>query len=160
VIIVEYDPRWPQRYEAEKTRLLAAVGDLTLAIEHIGSTAVPGLAAKPIIDMLAGVRDRAAADECVARLQALGYDDVTPEDDPEWFYCLGRGAPSEYHLHIAKHPSAHWDRHIAFRDHLRADPQALREYGEMKKRLAAQFGRDRAGYSEAKSAFIQKQGSH
>ena len=161
VIIVDYDPRWPQRYEAEKARLLAAIGDLTLAIEHIGSTAVPGLAAKPIIDMLAGVAGRAGADECVARLLALGYDDVTPQDDPEWFYCLGRGAsrgaPSEYHLHIARYPSAHWERHIAFRDHLRADPQAMREYGEMKKRLAAQFGRDRTGYTEAKSAFIQKQ---
>jgi GrpB-like predicted nucleotidyltransferase (UPF0157 family) len=101
VIIVNYDPRWPLMYEAEKARLLAAIGDLLLAIEHIGSTAVLGLSAKPIIDMLAGVRDRAAADECVARLQSLGYDDVTPQDDPEWFYCLGRGAPSEYHLHLA-----------------------------------------------------------
>ena len=106
--------------------------------------------------MLAGVRDRAAADECVARLHALGYDDVTPEDDPEWFYCLGRGAPSEYHLHLAKHPSAHWDRHIAFRDHLRADPQAMREYGEMKKRLAAQFRTERTAYTEGKSAFIRE----
>jgi hypothetical protein len=96
VVIVDYDPRWPVLFEEERCRVLGAIGYKVLALEHIGSTAVPGLGAKPIIDMMAGVRSSKDADECVRLLQPLGYDDVTPQPgNPEWFYCVGTRAPDQ-----------------------------------------------------------------
>ena len=87
-----YDPRWPILCEEEKRRILGAIGHKVLAIEHIGSTAVPGLGAKPIIDIMAGVHQAADAEECLPLLQSLGYNDVTLQPgNPEWYYCLGKG---------------------------------------------------------------------
>jgi len=161
VVIVDYDSRWPTLFEEERRRILGAIGHKVLALEHIGSTAVPGLGAKPIIDMMAGIRGSEDADECVRLLQPLGYDDVTPEpDNPEWFYCLGTRAPGqkegEYvHLHLVKYLSDHWVRHLLFRDYLRTHPEVALQYFELKKRLAAQYGSDRPGYTEAKTKFIE-----
>jgi len=157
VIIVAYDPGWPALYEEEKQRVLEVVGDKVLAIEHIGRTAVPGLGAKPIIDMLVGVEGADDADECVPLLAKIGYADVTPEiGNPEWFYCLGKGPHSVgYHLHLVKYPSEHWERHILFRDYLRGNPEATRRYNELKQGLATKYGSDRQGYTEAKTSFIQ-----
>jgi GrpB-like predicted nucleotidyltransferase (UPF0157 family) len=160
-VIVDYDPRWPVLFEEERRRVLGAIRHKVLALEHIGSTAVPGLGAKPIVDMMAGVRDSADADECVGLLQPLGYDDVTPEPgNPEWFYCLGTRAPGqgegEYiHLHLVKHVSDHWVRHLLFRDYLRTHPETAQRYFELKKRFAAQYGADRQGYTDAKTRFIE-----
>jgi GrpB-like predicted nucleotidyltransferase (UPF0157 family) len=156
VIIVEYDPAWPILYEEEKRRILEAIGHKVLAIEHIGSTAVPGLGAKPIIDIMAGVHQLADADECLAPLQKIGYLDVTPEpDNSEWYYCLGKSPHSTgYHLHLAKFMSDHWRRHLLFRDFLRAHPKVAQRYYELKKKLSAQYGSDREGYTAAKTSFI------
>ncbi len=156
VVIVDYDPRWPALYEKEKARLQEAIGDRILAIAHIGSTAVPGLAAKPIVDIFVGVRERAAAEECVSLLSSLGYTNVTPEDHPEWYYCLGNGpsGASTFHVHLVKYPSAHWERHLLFRDYLRAHAEVAEEYCRLKRELAARHGSDRVAYTEAKSAFI------
>ena len=91
IVIVDYDPKWPILYEEEKRRILEAVGHKVLAVEHIGSTAVPGLGAKPIIDIMAGVEHVADVDECVLLLQDIGYDVVTPQPEtPDWYYCLGK----------------------------------------------------------------------
>jgi len=161
VIIVDYDPRWPVLFEEERRRILGAIGHKVLALEHIGSTAVPGLGAKPIIDMMAGVRGSSDADECVQLLQPLGYDDVTPEPgNPEWFYCLGTRAPGqregEYvHLHLVKYLSDHWARQLLFPDYLRTHPAVAQQYFELKKLYAAQYGSDRQGYTDAKTKFIE-----
>ena len=108
VTIVDHDPQWPILYEEEKSSILEVADQKILAIEHIGSTAVPGLAAKPILDIMAGVEGEADADECVRLLRSIGYDDVTPEPEtPDWYYCLGKGFYSVgYHLHLARHGSA------------------------------------------------------
>ena len=161
VIIVEYDPQWPILYEEEKLRILEAVGHKVLAIEHIGSTAVPGLGAKPIIDIMAGVRKAADAEECLPLLRNIGYTDVTPQpEEPDWHYCLGKGPhtgpyTAAYHLHLVKFMSEHWKKHLLFRDFLRTHPELAQQYYELKKKLAAKHGSDRNAYTEAKTPFIE-----
>jgi len=160
VIIVSYDPQWPILYEEEKRHILEAVGRKVLAIEHIGSTAVPGLGAKPIIDIMAGVHQFADAEECLPLLQLLGYDDVTPQPgDSEWYYCLGKGKGHQgehtYHLHLVKFMSEHWEKHLLFRDFLRTCPEVAQQYYELKKKLAEKHGSNREAYTEAKTPFIE-----
>ncbi len=157
VIIVEYDPRWPELYEEEKSVVMATVGGMVRSIEHIGSTSVPGLGAKPIIDIVAGVEGPSEADECVALLAGVGYDDVTPQpDNPDWYYCLGRRLDGAYcHLHLMRQGSRFMEGHVLFRDHLRANPDVAREYQELKRVLAERHRDDRPGYGEAKTGFIE-----
>lgn len=156
VIIVDYDPHWPMLYEEEKKRILKAVGDLVLAIEHIGSTSVPGLAAKPIIDIMAGVAGPAKADECVERLKEIEFDDITiPGTDPDWYYCLGKRPHSiGFHMHLVRFESNHWKRHIIFRDYLRTHKEVAKRYEELKMRLASELGSNREAYTESKASFI------
>ncbi len=161
VIIVEYDPEWPACYEEEKHLILRAVGGKALAIEHIGSTAVLGLGAKPIIDMMAGVHNLTEAEELLPSLREIGYEDVTPEPgDPEWYYCLGKKHRPDnprienYHLHLMKYESETWKRHVAFRDFLRTHPDVAQEYEILKRGLAAKHGSNRLDYTNAKTEFI------
>ena len=158
VVIANYDPEWPRLYEEEKHRLRSALGPATGSIEHMGSTSVPGLGAKPIIDIMVGVRDMAEADHFQRRLEPAGYLDVTPEPgETEWFYCLGRGTRElYYHVHLVVEGSGHWRRQLAFRDHLRWNPALAAEYEELKRRLADRHGEDREGYTEAKAGFITR----
>ena len=157
VLIVEYDSQWPVLYEEEKHRILESVGHKVLAIEHIGSTAVPGLGGKPIIDIMVGVRGSADAEECLPLLHAIGYTDVTPQlGEPDWYYCLGKGPHHvAYHLHLVRFRSDHWERHLLFRDFLRTHPEVAQQYYELKKKLATKHGSDRVGYTDAKTLFIE-----
>jgi GrpB-like predicted nucleotidyltransferase (UPF0157 family) len=157
VTIVDYDPQWPILYEGERRSVLEVAAEKILDIEHIGSTAVPGLGAKPIIDILAGVECETIADECVRLLAAIGYDDVTPEpEETDWYYCLGKGFHSVgYHLHLVRSGSGHWERHILFRDYLRTHPETARDYENLKRSLASEHGPDRLAYTEAKTSFIE-----
>jgi GrpB-like predicted nucleotidyltransferase (UPF0157 family) len=160
VMIVDYDPQWPIIFEEEKAKILGVIGHKVVAIEHIGSTSVPGLGAKPIIDMIAGVRDLAEAKECVSLLQQhLGYIDITPEPGhSEWFYCIGNKMKPEetntIHLHLVKHNSNHWKKHLLFRDFLRANPDAAQQYFNLKKELAEKCGTDREAYTDGKKSFV------
>jgi len=155
VVIVDYDPEWPRLFEEEKQRLRSALPRAG-SVEHMGSTSVPGLGAKPIIDIMVGVRDRAEADLFQKMLEPVGYLDVTPEPgETEWFYCLGRGTRKlYYHVHLVVEGSRHWKRQLAFRDRLREDQGLAAEYNELKRRLADQYGEDREGYTAAKTDFI------
>ena len=157
IILVDYDPNWPTLFEQEKARLIATIGSHIVQIEHIGSTAVPGLAAKPIIDILVGVRQLADATPCVRPLvQELGYQYV-PEfeiDIPERRY-FRRGMPRTHQIHLVETDSAFWRRHLAFRDYLRTHPADVDAYAELKQALAIRYRDDRAGYTDAKSHFIQ-----
>lgn len=156
VTIVEYDTEWPSLYEKEKGEIIGAIGRIVRSIEHIGSTSVPGLAAKPIIDIMAGVDSEAEADRCVAMLADIGYDDVTPQpENPDWYYCLGKRLDSMYcHLHLVRQGSAFLEDHLLFRDYLRENLQTAGEYHELKKELAARYKNDRPGYNLAKTDFI------
>ncbi len=159
VIIVDYDPAWPHIFEAEKTRILEAIGPHILAIEHIGSTSVPGLAAKPIIDILIGLRSLGDSADVATRLEAIGYEyDPSHEDEFPERRHFGRGrTPAQvYHLHAVEVTTEFWKRHVLFRDYLRTHPEAAAEYGRLKKDLAARYGRDRDGYTDAKGPFIRE----
>jgi GrpB-like predicted nucleotidyltransferase (UPF0157 family) len=160
VVIVPYDPAWRDYYDEEMDRVTEAVGHIIRRIAHIGSTAVPGLAAKPIVDIMAGVADAASAELCLEPLAEIGYADVTPQpdEDDSWYYCLGKRPPAGpvYHLHLMEFPSSFWDKHLLFRDYLRDYPEVAREYERFKRELAARFGADRLGYAEAKADFIEK----
>ncbi len=156
--IVAYNPRWPTLFELERLCVQRALGDKLLAIEHIGSTAVPGLAAKPIVDLMVAVRDITVACASLDPLRAIGYDERTSQGDhPEWFYCLGKPLERDTHchLHLVKTHSDFWMRHLRFRNALRADPGLARRYESLKRELATQYADDREGYTNAKSAFIE-----
>jgi GrpB-like predicted nucleotidyltransferase (UPF0157 family) len=160
VRIVDYDPHWPAMFEDERKRIVEATGQWLIAIEHLGSTSVPGLAAKPVIDMVAAVATLNDAKHIIEPLAALGYDYV-PEYEVElperrYFRKRWRGPEGDkYHLHVVELGSEFWQRHLAFRDYLRRHPEAVREYAELKRRLAIKHGTDIDAYTEAKSDFIR-----
>jgi GrpB-like predicted nucleotidyltransferase (UPF0157 family) len=157
--IVAYDPGWPGAYEAERIVVLSAlVGIDIVTIAHIGSTAVPGLAAKPIIDIAATVRSvTVARDRAVSVLEGLGYLLWADNPDPEHlFFVKGlppRAPQRSHHLHLVE-PGDWFDDSIRFRDILRGDPTAARSYEALKRDLAERHGADREAYTEAKSTFV------
>ena len=158
VVVVDYDPRWPSMFEDEAARLRAAAGPALVELHHVGSTAVPGLAAKPILDMLGGVRTLEDADALVPRIVAAGYVyDRTHEDElPRRRYFVRRGPDGvrTHHLHVVEMGSWFWTQHLAFRDHLRARPDVAARYAALKRELAARFPDDRVAYTSGKSEFI------
>jgi GrpB-like predicted nucleotidyltransferase (UPF0157 family) len=157
-IIVElYDPRWPSHFAAEQARIRALLPP-SAVIEHIGSTAVPGLAAKPVIDIMIGLKTLAEARPCVTALQQMGYEYVQKYESvmPERRYLkrLENGRRS-HQIHMVEFGGAFWIRHVAFRDYLRTHPEEAREYGRLKQELAAKFTQDRDGYMDGKDAFVK-----
>jgi GrpB-like predicted nucleotidyltransferase (UPF0157 family) len=153
--VVDYDPSWPRRYEEERDRIAAALGDAVVAIEHVGGTAVPGLPAKPVIDIMVGVPDIERAGQAVAGLINLGYQYVPELESqlPERRY-FRRGTPETHHVHMVTMGSDFWEEHVLFRDYLRSHPQAAEEYGKLKRGLANRFRFDRDAYRAGKVPFI------
>lgn len=156
VVLAEYDPRWPERYQHERERILHAIGEYVVAIEHIGSTAVPGLGAKPIIDIMVAVRSLARDIlSCVEPLRRLGYEYVPrPDFKDSVFFCHGAWGPSTRHLHLTEYGSAFWHEKLLFRDYLRLHDDTAAEYFALKSSLAAQHAANRTAYTDAKSSFI------
>ena len=152
--IAPYDPMWPRGFAAEADRLAQACRALPLRIEHIGSTAVPGLSAKPIIDILIGVPPRAVRAPYVAAIRDLGYEHLGAHGIPGRDY-FRRGSPRTHHVHLVSWSSTVWHDHLLFRDWLRQNESAALEYAVLKRELHAQFADDRSGYSESKSPFIK-----
>ncbi len=159
VKIVDYDYQWPSLYEQERRRILEVIGHIVARVEHIGSTAVPNLGAKPIIDIMVAVNHLSDADKCIGPLKSIGYDYVPEfeESMPERRYFNKGKRPKEqhYHLHMVELAGDFWKRHILFRDHLQTHPDTAKQYYELKKRLALEYGSDREGYTEAKTYFIE-----
>ena len=158
VIVTKYNPQWPALYEEEKTQILSLVGHKVVAIEHVGSTAVRGLVAKPIIDIIVAIHRLADAEECILPLQSIGYEYVPEYEDtlPERRY-FRKGPPGErtYHVHMVELTSDFWEQHLLFRDFLRTHPEVAGQYYQLKKELAAKYGSDHEGYTEAKTTFIE-----
>jgi GrpB-like predicted nucleotidyltransferase (UPF0157 family) len=164
VAIVPYDTRWPELFRREKDHLLSCLpSELVRRVEHFGSTAVPGLAAKPVVDMLVEVTDLGATRARIAPvLEAQGYDYFwrpTRGDDGPPFYAWfikrnpGTGART-HHIHMVEAGFVeHWDR-LLFRDYLIEHPPAAREYQSLKLRLASAHPNDRVAYTEGKTEFI------
>lgn len=157
VVLTEYDPRWPERYEYEKKRILHALGDRVVAIEHIGSTAVPGLGAKPIIDIMVAVRSlEEDLPACIEPLRRLGYEQVSrPDFKDSGFFCHGVWGPSTRHLHVTEYGSAFWNEKLLFRDYLRKHSETAAEYFSLKRSLAAQHAANRLAYTDAKGSYIR-----
>ena len=154
VIIVDYDPGWPELFEELRAPIASAIGDLAAAIEHVGSTAVPGLAAKPVIDIDVLLSSADGLPEAIERLAALGYayrGDLGVPGREAFRQALGQPA---HHLYVCPPDSIEYRRHIAFRDHLRAYPESARRYGELKRNLAAEFRYERERYNTAKTEFV------
>src|SRR3954447_14017154 len=151
VVIAEPDPAWPRRFEAERDRIARALGDRALRIEHIGSTAVPGLAAKPIVDVLVEVE---AVDEArlAPPLEAAGYRLRVREDG----HLMFRTPALDVHVHVWPAGSQEVSLHLIFRDRLRASPEDRRAYEELKRELAARDWDDMNHYAAAKGALIRE----
>ncbi len=151
-------PDWPARFAAEAERIRGAAGAHLRAVEHVGSTAVPGLFGKPVLDVALAVADEAAAAACVEPLRALGYEHRGPYgDDPRRRYFVrdeaGRRV-AQLHLYIL--PAAAWDDKLAFRDALRADPELAAAYAAEKRRVAVEVAWDKAAYARAKEPFVER----
>jgi GrpB-like predicted nucleotidyltransferase (UPF0157 family) len=155
VEIRDYDPTWPLRFTELAARILTGIGGSALRAEHVGSTAVTGLAGKPVIDIDVVVATRGDIPEVIRRLGTLGYVHEGDLGIPgrEAF----RGMPGEprHHLYVVVEGSHELTRHLRFRDALRADPAVRDRYADLKRSAAARHGNDRAAYAQAKSAFIE-----
>jgi GrpB-like predicted nucleotidyltransferase (UPF0157 family) len=161
VRIRSYDPTWPSRYEEEWEALRAAVGRWVVGgIHHVGSTAVPGLDAKPIIDILVGVEDLSSSRACFEPLAGLRYLYAPYLADEMHWFCKPDPAARTHHLHLVPAGSARFRDELAFRDHLRAHPAVAAEYAALKRELAGRFEEDRNGYTDAKSDFVQRVLAH
>jgi len=156
VQLVPYTPAWATLFEAERARLQHALGRQALDIQHIGSTAVPGLAAKPILDLGVAVVDETIAMACVPRLAACGYTYRGYRGaDQGHFFDLGPEHRLTHYLHVLRIDDPGWLNYLRFRDYLRAHPAARDAYQQLKHDLATRYAADRAAYSAAKATFIQ-----
>jgi GrpB-like predicted nucleotidyltransferase (UPF0157 family) len=158
VSLHQHDPAWAQVFDLERRRLQSLLPGCFRAIEHIGSTAVSGLVAKPIVDILAAVRSLDGIDALIERLCDNGYT-TSPDfnaslSDRKWL-MRWRDGHRTHHLHIVALDGAPWVDRLAFRDALRGDAVLARRYAELKTNLAAMHRSDREAYTEAKAQFVR-----
>ncbi|MCA6109500.1 GrpB family protein [Bradyrhizobium cenepequi] len=160
IVVSDYDPGWPTLFEQESAIVKSALGSFALAIEHIGSTAVPGLPSKPIIDLLVGVRSLEEAKErCVGPIEELGYIYI-PEYaswlPSELFFRKGPPGPWTHHVHLMEPSHPRWEALLVFRDYLRAHPEAARAYADIKRALAASSKDNIEAYRTGKNVFVEE----
>ena len=154
-IVVPYDPRWPALFEEMAAQIKRVAGDRILAVEHVGSTSIPGLAAKPILDILVSVPDFEKARELVPDLTSLGFEFRPHEEIPDrHYFCLLIGTRRTHHLSLAHPDSNHYRVTIAFRDALRSDRKLAEAYETLKLDLARRYPRDRDRYIDGKTEFV------
>ena len=160
IVVALYDEAWPSPFEEERARIERAIGPWVEEIEHVGSPAVPGLAAKPVIDVMVGVRSLGDSPILVERLVGIGYEYV-----PEFERVLPlrrylrkmREGWRTHQIHLVERSNTEWwDRHLLFRDYLRANPEVAGEYARLKYGLSGSFGEDREAYTDAKTDFISE----
>ena len=157
VFLVPYDPTWPRRFDEERARLEHVLGSwLEGPIEHIGSTAVPGLTAKPVIDIMAGVRDLPSSLDARAALAVLDYMYFPYRPDVMHWFCKPSPARRTHHLHLVPVQSQLWSDRLIFRDYLRFSASAAAEYAALKTALAIEHRYDREAYTDAKGAFVRR----
>jgi GrpB-like predicted nucleotidyltransferase (UPF0157 family) len=157
IVVVPYDPSWPARFESEK-QILARILAPCIAgpIEHVGSTSVPGLAAKPVIDIMVAVESLDASRPAIAAVAQAGYLYWPYRADVMHWFCKPSEAHRTHHLHLVPYRSALWQARLAFRDALRADSRLAEEYAQLKFQLAERHRHHREAYTESKSGFIQR----
>lgn len=157
VIVLPYDPAWKSDFNNIRREIEAATGDLIVGIEHVGSTAVEGLSAKPCIDIDVVIRDYSVFDRVVCRLESIGYfhEGDLGIKDREAFCYTGKAHLQKHHLYVCPQASAELSRHITFRDYLRSNPEAAKQYGQAKEAAAKLYPNDIDGYIAHKSPCIE-----
>jgi GrpB-like predicted nucleotidyltransferase (UPF0157 family) len=152
VELVEHDPSWAKLYEQEAAKLSAIFDGAAVGLEHVGSTSVPGLCAKPVVDILIGLRELALSEEQITAVQRLGYEYLGEHGVRGRLFF--RKTPRTHHVHVVEHGGEHWERQLLFRDALRSDAEERRRYDAFKRQLAAE-GHPRDVYTELKTPFIR-----
>jgi GrpB-like predicted nucleotidyltransferase (UPF0157 family) len=160
IVVCDYDPNWPILFEQESTSIKQALGSFALAVEHAGSTAVPGLPSKPIIDVLVGVpRLEQAKQRWIEPIKSLGYH-YMPEYvswlPGELFFRKGPPGPWTHHMHLMEPSHPRWEALLVFRDYLRAHPEAAQAYADIKRALATSSVDDIAAYRTGKTVFVDE----
>lgn len=158
VIVLPYDPKWKNDFEEIKQELVNAIGDLILCIEHVGSTSVEGLSAKPIIDIDVVISDYSVFDGIVSKLSAIGYfhEGDLGIKDREAFKYSDKPHLQKHHLYVCPQNSNELLRHITFRDFLRNDPEAVKKYSKVKEEAAKLFPDNMDKYIEYKTPCIKE----
>ena len=156
--LVEYQPGWVALFDQEAARIREVAGDRILAVEHVGSTAIPGMPAKPVLDVLVGIPSFARGLELLPTLAQLGYEHRPDEDIPDRHFFRKRlpDGRRTHHLSLAEPDSHHYRVQICFRDYLRTHPAVAFEYRLLKEGLAETHMLDRSSYIEGKTAFVQE----
>lgn len=155
VKLLPHNPQWAQLFQQEKQRLQTAIAPHVLDIQHVGSTSIPGIPAKPIIDIAIAVTNFEQAAVCIQPVEQLGYTYKGEHGIPRRHY-FSKGEPRTHHIHMNQIDSHAWQHHIRFRDYLRQHPQIAQEYAALKIQLAHQFPTDRNGYLNGKAPFIER----
>jgi GrpB-like predicted nucleotidyltransferase (UPF0157 family) len=158
VVLTPYSPNWPTQFHAIREELLSVFAPTLVTIEHIGSTSVPGLAAKPVIDVLLGARSLEEIESKIKPLNEIGYSYVSKyerEIPMRRYFVKSSATMMRVHLHAVELGSRLWEEHLAFRDRLRADGNLRAQYQALKLRLAEEFAYDKSAYTAAKGPFIQ-----
>jgi GrpB-like predicted nucleotidyltransferase (UPF0157 family) len=158
VRLLPYHESWPEHFRHEASRLRDTLGDRTGSAEHMGSTAIPGLAAKPIIDFMISVENFGDAMELIPDIEGLGYDYRPRDDVPDrYFFVLRRDdGAATHHLSLAQENSVFWSRQLAFRNALRRSDSLRDDYGALKRSLAKDFPNDRISYLNGKTEFVHQ----
>ena len=158
VIVLPYDPQWKKDFVDIKQELVNVIGDLVVCIEHVGSTSVEGLSAKPVIDIDVLLPDKALFLTVAERLASIGYHHVGDQGIPdrEVFKYENKPHLRKHHLYVCPPQSAEYHRHITFRDYLRSHPEAALEYGNVKTEGARRFPNDMDGYMKFKAPTVEK----
>ena len=155
VRLIPYTPEWKRLFEEEKSRLQAAVGPYVLDIQHVGSTSIPGMLAKPILDIAIAVRDFEEARVCIPLIEQMGYAFKGEFVIPRRHFFI-KGEPRTHHIHMNELGSDDWNSQIAFRDYLIQHPETAREYAQLKLGLALRYPKDRPAYLDGKALFIER----
>ncbi len=154
--IVEYDPHWAAQAQEELRRLTAALAPVAVRLEHVGSTAVPGLAAKPILDLQLSVAAMEPRERYVAPLERLRYLFVPDPESPDFhFFAKSAERPRSHHLHVCEVGSGHEFRHLALRDYLRGHADEVAKYAALKREVVKRHPQDRLAYIEAKEEYVK-----
>ncbi|MFH0909775.1 MAG: GrpB family protein [bacterium] len=155
VKLVPYSAEWPRKFAEESARIRSALGSKALAVEHIGSTAISGLDAKPIIDMAVAIESLADMPACVVRLSKEGYEYKGEYGLPGRHFFTS-GEPTRFHVHVVEQTSNHWRVWLQFREHLLKNETVRNEYNQVKRELAKQHADNRDAYTAGKNPFISR----
>jgi GrpB-like predicted nucleotidyltransferase (UPF0157 family) len=150
-----YTPEWQRLFKIEKASLQTLLSPYILDIQHVGSTSIPGMSAKPIIDIAIAITDFEKASVCIPLLEGLGYEYKGEFGIPRRHYFV-KGDPRTFHIHMSEINSLEWQNTLLFRDYLCQHPDVAKEYAELKTQLALMYPQDRTAYMNGKATFIER----